>query len=233
MIRSNVVKSPVSSVEISSLPPDYTVDAILAFLEKWFPDFREEYVSTMPSSLEDDISRSLHLFLQAKAKSNNFLFSFNGQKGVDFLILIQPLVLSAKPIFVIEAKRLPPTNNKDYVQGTTGGIERFKREQAGFTFDRNQCAMVAYVQKHTFNRWFEQINYWITELIVDNQNRIEIEWAEDDKLLELPSNSEYVSKFISRHSRKTLPILTIRHFWLNMQQKTVPIANLNRNQAFS
>lgn len=222
MIRSNLTKSPVSSVKISYLPPDQTVTAVLAFLEKWFPDFREEYMNTMSSLLEDDISKSLHLFLQAKAKSNNFLFHFGGRKGVDFTIWIEPHILSAKPVFVIEAKRLPPTNPKDYVQGRTGGVERFKREQEGFSFERTHCAMVAYVQQNTFSHWYEQINHWIAQLIEGSQEYNEINWEDSDKLVELPFNTKHISSFISTHSRKMLPKLTIRHFWLDMQRKAAP-----------
>ncbi len=222
MIRSNLTKSPAPSVEISSLPLDQTTTAILAFLEKSFPDFREEYISTMPSKSEDEISQSLHLFLQARAKSNNFLFHFSGRKGVDFLIWIEPYILSAKPVFVIEAKRLPPTNNKDYVQGRTGGVERFKREQDGFRFDRTHCAMVAYIQENTFNHWFEQINHWIEQLIENSSKLSGVIWDESDMLVEFPFSEKHISCFISKHSRTTLPILTIRHFWLNMQRETAP-----------
>lgn len=218
MITGSISHAPVTDVEISSLPPDQTTKAILGFLEMWLPDFRTEYLSTYLSSLEDKISENLHLYLQAKAKANDLLFHFNEKKGVDFLIYIEPRAMFAKPIFVIEAKRLPSSNNgKEYVQGRTGGIERFKREQEGFILDRNHCAMVAYVQKHTFEYWFERINRWLAELIADNENYDEFDWEDSDKLVELLSETEHIATFISSHSRKTLTRLTIRHFWLDMR----------------
>ena len=218
MIRNSVAKSPVSNAQISSLPPNQTIISILEFLESWLLIFRNEYVSTMSSALEDDISENLFHFLQAQAKSNNLLFYFNAQKGVDFLIRVSPFVMSAPPIFVIEAKRLPPTNPKDYVQGRTGGVERFKREQDGFALRLNECAMLGYVQKYTFNYWYEQVNHWIGQLIDQGDTQNKIYWGENDKLVELPPKTEYIAKYISTHSRKTQETLTIRHFWLNMQQ---------------
>lgn len=215
MIRSNVAESPVVDVEISSLPPDKTTKSILEFLERWFPIFRKEYVNSATSMLEDDISDELHAFLQSKAK--DYIFRFNARKGVDLQILITPYVLWAKPIFMIEAKRLPPTNTRDYVQGRTGGIERFKREQEGFILEKSHCAMVAYIQKQTFTHWFERINGWLTELIADNQNYADFDWEENDKLVSITSSTNDVARYLSNHSRKTLARLTIDHFWLDMR----------------
>ena len=169
-----------------------------------------------PPLNEDDISQQLNAFLQAKAKSNNLLFGFSSRKGVNFLIWVQPFVITANPIFVIEAKRLRLAQ-RDYVQGRTGGIELFKREQEGFSFDLKHCAMMVYVQQQTFSYWFEQINNWIAQLIADNEKYNDIVWEEADKLVELSSATKYVSNFVSKHSRKTLPRLTIRHFWLDMR----------------
>lgn len=217
MIRGSISLSPVADVAISSLPPDQTTKAILEFLGMWFPAFRAEYLVTYPSPIEDRISESLHLYLQEKAKATNLLIRVSEKKGVDFLIFIEPMVISAKPIFVIEAKRLPPTNTKDYVQGRTGGIERFKREQEGFNFDKNHCAMVAYIQQHTFEYWFNQVNQWLTELIANNENYDEFNWEESDKLIAIMSSATDIARYVSNHSRKTLSRLTINHFWLDMR----------------
>ncbi len=73
MIRNSFAKSPVSNAQISSLPPNQTIRSILEFLESWLLSFRNEYVSTMSSVLEDEISENLFHFLQAQAKSNNLL----------------------------------------------------------------------------------------------------------------------------------------------------------------
>jgi hypothetical protein len=232
MIRSNLPKSPVTNVQISSLPLDQTTKAILRFLEIWFPSFQVEYLEQFSKlssedkkkmKKEDRISESLHLYLLTKAKATNLLFQFKEKKGVDFLISIEPMTMPSKPIFMIEAKRLPSSNNgKQYVMGTLGhsadGIERFKCEQDGFIFNRSHCAMVAYIQQNTFEYWFERINRWLSELIVDNKNYDGFDWEESDKLVKLPSETNNVAMFASNHSRKTLDRLTIRHFWMNMQK---------------
>ncbi|MCB8943187.1 MAG: hypothetical protein H6658_05485 [Ardenticatenaceae bacterium] len=215
MIRDSISRSPVANIEISSLPPDQTTKSILEFLETWFPIFREEYVSMAVSLLEDDISRELNAFLQSKAK--NYIFRFNEKKGVDFQILVEPYILWAKPIFMIEAKRLPPTNPKDYVQGRTGGIERFKREQEGFILEKNHCAMVAYIQRHTFEHWLAQVNHWITELVANNESFEGVNWEESDKLVAIASNMSAIARYTSNHSRKTLARLTVNHFWFDMR----------------
>lgn len=220
MIRGSISSSPVADVEISSLPPNQTAKAILKFLDQWLPAFRTEYLATNVSTLEDKISKRLHLYLQAKAKATDMLFHFNEKKGVDLLIFVEPALLSAKPIFMIEAKRLPSSNNgKQYVVGRANhadGIERFKCEQEGFVLERNQCAMVAYVQRHTFAYWFERINQWLTELISDNENYDGFDWEGSDKLVAVMSSTTGVARYVSSHSRKTLSRLTINHFWLDM-----------------
>jgi hypothetical protein len=230
MIRGNLSHSPATDVEISSLPPDQTIKAILGFLEMWLHPFRKEYLSTTSSSLEDEISEKLNLFLQKKSKENNLLFQFGGRKGVDFQIYVEPYLMSAKPIFMIEAKRLPPTNYRDYVQGRTGGIERFKREQEGFILDKNHCAMVGYIQQHSFGDWFEVINQWLTELITANDKHDGITWEESDKLVYVESNTEGVAKYTSNHARKTLLRLTVFHYWLDMcgTQETRDIVLINQ-----
>jgi len=230
MIRGSISLSPVADVEISSLPPDQTTKAILKFLGIWLPIFRVQYLTRVSSLLEEDrgmakkedrISENLFLYLQAKAKVTNLLFHFQEKKGVDFLIFIEPMLMSSKPIFMIEAKRLPSSDDgKQYVVGRIGradGIERFKCEQEGFGLDKSHCAMVAYIQRGTFSYWFNRINQWITELIVDNDNYDEFDWEESDKLIAISSSAGDVGRYTSSHSRKTLAKLTINHFWLDMR----------------
>lgn len=230
MIRSNVSRTPVADVEISSLPKDQTTKTILNFLGIWFPAFRTDYLAqfvALPENdrkeakKEDRISENLLLYLQTKAKATELLFHFQGKKGVDFFIYVEPMKLSSKPIFMIEAKRLPsPNNGKQYVVGQperADGIERFKCEQEGFVLNASHCAMVAYVQHHTFVYWFKRVNRWLAELIADNQNYADFDWEESDKLVEISPSTNDVARYVSNHSRKTLSRLTINHFWLDMR----------------
>ena len=222
MISDQTSYVPVTNIKIPLLPSDQTTISILDLLGKWLPVFREQYLYVPSSHLEDRISKELSAFLQSN--SNSFVFQFNDKKGVDFQILIKPYVLWAKPIFMIEAKRLPASNDsKEYVTGKTGGIERFKREQEGFILDRNHCAMVAYIQKNTFDYWFNRVNRWLAELIDDNENYADFNWENSDKLVAITSGTSDIARYISSHSRKTLSKLTIDHFWLDMRVKDIPL----------
>jgi hypothetical protein len=142
--------------------------------------------------------------LQTKAKVTNLLIHFQEKKGVDFFIFIEPMIISSKPIFMIEAKRLPSSDDgKQYVVGRTGradGIERFKCEQEGFILDKSHSAIVAYVQRHTFIYWFDRINRWLTELITDNQNYADFDWEESDKLVAITPSTDDVARYVSNHS---------------------------------
>ena len=133
---------------------------------------------------------------------------------------------------MIEAKRLPSSDDgKQYVVGRTGradGIERFKCEQEGFVLVKSHCAMVAYVQRHTFVYWFERINRWLTELIAVNENYDEFDWEESDKLVAIASINNDVARYISNHSRKTLSTLTINHFWLDMRIDNPGTSSINQ-----
>ncbi len=215
MIRENIVNKPVAA-HITSLPVNQTTIAIINLISKWLPAFREKFISEPFSTGEDAISRELGIFLNHNIES--FVFRFHERQGVDFQILIKSYQLWAEPIFMIEAKRLPSSNNsKEYVIGHTGGIERFKREHRDFSFGINNCAMVAYVQKYTFDYWFNRINGWLTQLIVDSDNYDGFDWEDSDKLVAVSSNPIEVARYTSNHSRKTLPRLTIDHFWLDMR----------------
>ncbi len=216
MIRSNIGEISQSNIEFPSLPPRRTISSILDFLELWLPSFLEIYPFSPTPDLEDNISKNLHLFLQGKAKINNLLFHFDAKKGVDFLIWIQPFNPGAEPLFLIEAKRLPPTNNKDYVQGRTGGIERFKREQTGFDTHLTIIAMLGYVQKNDFSYWLKRINSWIMVLIKQNDVADDIIWGKCDILKEIPTNSKHLARYVSTHARKTQMNIELHHFWLNM-----------------
>ena len=166
MLRSQINESSQNNANFPQLPTSQTVSFILSFLEQWLPIFPEIYLTsqTQISHLEDYVSKHLNRFLQDKAKTNDLLFDFAAEKGVDFLISVRPYNPTAKPIFVIEAKRLSK-RHYDYVQGRTGGIERFKREQEGFDQHLGVSAMLAYVQDNNFVYWYDRINGWIMALI--------------------------------------------------------------------
>jgi len=192
-----------------SIPENFTVQRILVFLKNSLIEFENEFKSAqLQIHREDDISGKLALYFQSRAKNENLLFDFNPKVGVDFGIHISPLQLGAKPIFIVEAKRLSKVH-KDYVRNPNGGIERFKREQDGFGKHLNQSAMIGYVQQENNQYWETKINRWIEELI---DTETDIVWDHGDKLIQ----NYTISDYISSHQRVSGTPITLYHFWINL-----------------
>lgn len=216
MLRNQIDKSPQSNVKFSLLSLTQTVESILKFLEQWLPGFCTAYLSLPDfSHYEDEISKELLFFLDAEAKTTNLLIHFDAQKGVDFLIKVEPYKLNAKPLFVIEAKRLSK-KHYDYVKGRNGGIERFKREQDGFDQPLAVSAMLGYVQKDNFAYWHHRVNTWIEALIEESSMNSDIRWEQQDLLKEFSPSTPQIARYTSIHSRKTQKHIGLHHFWLNM-----------------
>ena len=183
MIKSLIHTSVQSDINFPSLPKEQTIKTILKSLHVHLLQFEKSFLlEGLLIQQEDDISRKLALY-------------------------VKPFVLSADPIFLMEAKRLPPTNNKDYVQGSTGGIERFKREQQGYGKHLMKSAMIGYIQQHSKAQWLEKVNTWVDEMI---KKDTDLNWNENDKLVV----GEEFADFISQHERVTQSLLTLYHFWL-------------------
>lgn len=205
MIKSQLNTSVQSNIEFSSLPKEQTIKAILQFLQVYLPLFSQSFLAEgLFIHKEDDILRKLSPFLQNKIE--NLIIQFDAKEGSDFIIYIKPYFLSAKPIFLLEAKRLEQ-DKRDYVAGKTGGIERFKREQKGYGKDLTTSAMLGYIQQFSKEYWFEKVNAWIAEMI---KEKVELSWNENDKLV----GEKEFSDFISKHDRITQPPITLYHFWL-------------------
>ena len=215
MLRNQIYQLPQNNAKFPLLPPTQTISSILSFLENCLPLFSTTCRSSKSSHLEDDISEELLSFLQDKAKSNNLLIHFDAKKGVDFLIKVGPFKLNAKPIFVIEAKRLSK-RHYDYVKGRNGGIERFKREQDGFDQYLAVSAMLGYVQENNFTYWHDEINTWIEALIEQDDVNDDIHWEQQDLLKKFSPSTAQIARYISTHSRKTRMDIELHHFWLNM-----------------
>jgi len=193
-----------------SLPKGQTVHRILNFLSSTLPIFLQKFMNSGSEAyLEDEISTFLVYELQDRSKKEDLLFHFDPKKGADFCIQVSPYQIGALPIFTFETKRLPPTNNKDYVYGDTGGIERFKSEKEGYASHLSVSAMIGYVQRNSFDHWVQRINNWVDEMIVGNPDA---GWCEDDKLI--PEN--ITAQYISTHSRPSGTPITLYHFWLLM-----------------
>jgi hypothetical protein len=208
MLREQLNTTEQAKLEFS-ISENSTVQRILVFLKSSLIEFEHAFkTSQIQIHREDDVSGQLALYFQSKAKTENLLFDFNPKVGVDFGIHISPMLLGAKPVFMVEAKRLDKSH-KDYVKNPNGGIERFKREQDGFGKHLNQSAMIGYIQQEDKGYWETKINGWIEDLI---KTDADIVWNNEDKLIQ----NYPVSDFVSNHRRiKEKPIL-LYHFWINL-----------------
>ncbi len=155
------------------------------------------------------------IFLETQARQNKFDFLLffqykykSSSRSVDIGVIHEE---SFEAFFVIEAKRLPPTNTKDYVQGKTGGIERLKKGYHGQGLFVS--AMLGYVQKNGFKYWHSQVNSWIDNLNLNSNDAIT--WCEKDRLRKVES-SEDMGLYTSTHSRPDQKSISLYHFWLNM-----------------
>lgn len=157
---------------------------------------------------EDDISREITNLLNDKLRElSGYLFRFEAKSGPDILIFASPYKAFSEPLFFIEAKRLPPTSSRDYVNS---GIGRFKNKEHGKNHDI--AAMLGYVQKEDFNYWYGKVNSWIDDLIA-NPNDF-IGWSEQDKIT-IIQVSEF-GEYKSTHSRIKINPITLYHFWINL-----------------
>lgn len=193
-----------------SLTKNQTVNRILIFIQNSLPEFETSFKSACCCfRLEDEISKELLRFFNNKARNENLFFQFNEKKGVDFTVfLAHPFIIGAKPLFMIEAKRLSK-DHRDYVSGRTGGIERIKREQDEFGIHINSGAMVGYIQDQDVEYWENRINTWIDDLISKDTD---INWNIHDRL----SSNEQFSDYISFHERVSSNPITLYHYWITL-----------------
>ncbi len=121
-----------------------------------------------------------------------------------------------KTIFVFEAKRLdstlPKAREKEYIIGTKGGIERFKRDKHGKDLD--YAGMIGYVQTDDFDTWKDKINSWIGEEI-RSQSSSDLIWITNDKLVEENQNAK-IAQYSSIHNRLSKIDITLTHLWVKL-----------------
>lgn len=182
---------------------------ILELLRNNLHGFTREFLQyatpdSLQESFENYISGELSNFLNNKLFESNYIFGFHAD-GPDILVHQFPYRVHASELFIVEAKRLPPTSNQDYVKS---GIGRFKKEKHGKR--HGIAAMLGYVQDKNFDHWYKEINSWIEELIAtpDENPR----WVKRDKL-RLIRRAD-VGEYRSMHSRINENPITLYHFWV-------------------
>ncbi len=192
-----------------SVEKGYHQVKILEILRNNLPKFSEDFVNVPVISLnqntnfENYISQELSFFLNNQ--ENGYIFGFQAI-GPDILVRQFGAGVHGPTLFLIEAKRLPPTKRRDYV---LTGIRRFKMEEHGKQHDI--AAMLGYVQDKNFNHWYDNINLWIEDLIADAAQKPR--WEQQDKLNKVGVAS--YGEYTSTHSRVKMGPITLHHFWLN------------------
>jgi hypothetical protein len=207
-----------------NIAPTAEVDKVLAFVDKNISGFCSYYKSIEDSSRENRISDFLvhHLQLCKEEQSGGF-FPYDFRKnptqqhsGKETDIGVFVLTRGTKPVPIIEfeAKRFSASsNNKEYVCGERGGIERFKRGQ--HSSHLSICGMFAYIQSNTSTHWIQKVNSWIEELSTNNVDT-SIDWASNEKLVALNTFTK-IEQFQSEHSRmQSSNTIKIRHYFIEL-----------------
>jgi len=186
---------------------------ILAFLRTNLPKFPGDFIGSVTmlairTFTENDISTEISLFLNNKINESGYIFVFQAT-GPDILVYQFPHIVHTPELFVIEAKRLPPTSSRDYVRT---GIRRFKTEEHGKPHEL--AAILGYIQDRDFCYWHKTVNSWIDTLISDADETPE--WTEQDKLgrVKVTNPGEYESI----HSRASKNPITLHHFWIMLNK---------------
>ena len=208
--------------EISTIPEidavkKLSIEMIVVYLDERLPDFpnffKARFSNTFKTESEPIISQWLCTFLNTFRKANEVtLFEFGrefkeSRYAVDFAVIdvksFKESIKRPKPFFTIEAKRLPPpekdskgnSREREYVQGNSGGIERYKRGKHGNKLP--QSAIIGYIQKNDCSHWHTKINEWINDLI---SNNTDITWNSEDLLIET-NTFNTTKKYTSKNTR--------------------------------
>jgi hypothetical protein len=128
-------------------------------------------------------------------------------------IAVQAHCAGGKRFLVLEAKRLPtPGTGREYIEGKSGGVERFKRGDHGR--ELRTVGMIGYVQRKSFAFWQDALNGWIDELIASPSSGVP--WDEQDKLIP-ETASERLATLRSSNLRVTdEKRLKMRHLWVQL-----------------
>lgn len=191
-----------------SVDPNIEVNKVLSFIDKYVPYFPPYYQSVNDSDKENRISDILvHHFELCKNETGGYFpyrFSKNptqpeSDKETDIGVFVMTRNQKPLPIIEFEAKRFSESsNNKEYVCGIRGGIERFKRGHHSSPL--KVCGMFAYVQSQTSLDWIKKVNSWIKELSENNSDPT-IDWSDNEEELTKVDSFPHVEKLFSSHFR--------------------------------
>ena len=208
MLKDSLPAYQTPLVDDLNVAPNFEVDLILSFIDKYISDFPSYYHSVKDSSKENRISDILvHHFELCKNETGGyfpFRFSKNptqpeSDKETDIGVFVMTRNQKPLPIIEFEAKRFSESsNNKEYVCGIRGGIERFKRGH--HSSHLKVCGMFGYVQNRTSLEWIKNVNSWIKELTENNVDST-IDWSDSKEVLTKTDSFSHVEKLFSSHYR--------------------------------
>ena len=208
-----------------SVTTNHEVAVILDFIDRNIQGFPPYYHRIKDSVRENRISDFLvHHFQLCKDEQSDGFSPYDFRKNptqshsgreTDIGVFVLTRSHTPVPIIEFEAKRFSETsNNKEYVCGERGGIERFKRGH--HSSHHSVCGMFGYVLSRTSKEWIEKVNGWITEQ-AQNNTYSDIDWKSSDEKLRTTIIYYNVEKLRSEHTRKqTNNKILIWHYFINL-----------------
>ena len=224
MLRNSQPSHQLPRPNDLSVPFNYEIEHILLFVDDYVPEFPAYFRTIKDSDREDRISDFLvHHFQLCKTECNQDYFPYDFRKnptqehsGKETDIGVFVLTRGRKPFPLIEfeAKRFSESSsNEQYVYGSRGGIERFKRGH--HSSHLKVCGMFAYVQSRTIDEWHSKVNAWLINQSHTNKDN-SIDWLENEQLSKYKSLSS-VKKYSSNHARKTLKdSISLWHYFIDL-----------------
>jgi hypothetical protein len=225
MFRESTNIQSVGYPEISTVIHQSAL-SILFFIDKTIPGFKNYYLLINADPHENLVSFHIVNYFNSHLQEENdgfspvqFLFVKNppqtgSKKETD--IGVVPLSKSGPlpTIIEFEAKRFcSSANNKEYVCGERGGIERFKRSEHGSHL--SIAGMFGYIQETGFLNCAERINNWISELAISSTDST-IDWTStEEKLLSVDELSN-VTKWSSLNTRLNNNSIQLFHYLLDL-----------------
>ena len=209
MLKDNRPQYSLPQPNALNVSSNIEVDRILEFVDNNIGSFSSYYHQNIDSIAENWISNLLVRHFQlCNIDQGGYLpcdFSKNppqSQSGKETDIGVYVNTRNAKPMPIIEfeAKRFSESaNNKEYVCGERGGMERFKRGH--HSSHLIICGMFGYIQSRTSAEWITKVNGWINELSTNNTDAT-IDWTNLQEQLVANTSLSRIEKLSSLNVRK-------------------------------
>ena len=225
MLKDNQSPGFLPSPNSLSVSPTIEVDKVLEYVDRHIAGFCAYYQTIKDSERENRISDFLVRHFQlCKIEESDGFFPYDFSKnptqalsGKETDIGVFALTRGARPITIIEfeAKRFSESsNNKEYVCGERGGIERFKRGH--HSSHLTVCGMFGYVQSRNASDWIAAVNKWINELALHDTDAT-IDWKGRAETLMKSHSFIKVEKLSSSNFRMlTSDAILLYHYFITL-----------------